>query len=93
MSKASTKYYKSVTFAKAVQQQQVFLQLIMIYTIVYLMCLPFLKIFQLNHFGMIYKICLLPKAACLDPSIRLIGFQQLLRAPLSNPFLRLGSSV
>ena len=35
MSDASTKYYKTVTLAKAVQQQQVFLQLIMICAVVY----------------------------------------------------------
>ena len=37
-------YNKTVTLAKTVEQQ-VFLQLLMVYTIVYLMCQPFLNIF------------------------------------------------
>ena len=39
VSEASTKYYKSVTLAKTVQQQ-VLLQLIMVYTIVYFIRQP-----------------------------------------------------
>ena len=92
VSEASTKYYKTVTLAKTVQQQQVFLQLIMVYPIVYFMCQPFLNIFRLNYFGAIYKFCLSEKAASLDPLISLTRFQQLLRALLPNPFHGFGSS-
>ena len=59
---ASAKYYITVTLTITVQQQQVFLQLIMAYPIVYFMCQPFLNIFWLNYFGTIYKICLSEKA-------------------------------
>ena len=41
---------------------------------------------------MIYEICLSQKATSLVPLISLIGFQQLLRAPLPNPFRGFGSS-
>ena len=44
------KYNKIVTLVKTVQQQQVFLQLLMVYNIVYLMCQPFLNIFRLKLF-------------------------------------------
>ena len=43
VSGASTKYNKTVTLAKTVQQQQVFLQLFMVNTIAYLMCQTFFK--------------------------------------------------
>ena len=41
-------YNKTVTLTKTVQQQQqqIFLQLLMVYTILYLMCQPFLNIFR-----------------------------------------------
>ena len=42
-------YYKSATLVKTVQRQQVFLQLIMIYTRGYFMREPFLNIFLLNY--------------------------------------------
>ena len=51
VSEASTKYYKTVTLAKTFQQQQVCLQLIMVYTIVYFMRQPFSNFFRLNYFG------------------------------------------
>ena len=60
-------YNCTVTLAKTAQQQQVFLQLIMAYPIVYFMCQPFLNIFRLNYFGTIYKFCLSEKAASLYP--------------------------
>ena len=87
--KASTQYYKTVTLAKTVQQQ-VFLQLIRIYTIVFFMHLPFIKIVGLNYFGTIYKILSIKRGAYLDTIVNLIRFQQLLRAPLSNPFCGFG---
>ena len=93
VSEASTKYYEIVSLAKTVQQQQILLQLIMIYFIAHFRCLPFINIFRLNYFGTIYKLCLPEKAAFLDPLISLFGFQQLLRAPLPNPFGAFGSLV
>ena len=50
VSGASTKYNNTVTLAKTVQQQQVFLQLLIVYTTVYLMCQLFSKIFRLKLF-------------------------------------------
>ena len=92
VSEASTNFYETITLAKTVLQYQVFLQLIRVYTIVCFICLTFLNIFRLNYFGTIYKLCLSEKVASLDPLISLIGFQQLLRAPLPNPFRSIDSS-
>ena len=91
-SEASTKYHKTVTLAKTIQQMQVFLLLIMAFPIVYFMCQPFFNIFRLNYFGTIYKLCRSEKAASLDSLASPTGFQQLLSAPLLNPFRGLGSS-
>ena len=86
-------YNKTVPLAKTVeQQQQVFLQLLMVYTIVYLMCQPFLNIFRLKLFWDDLQNLFIEKASSLVPLISLIGFQQLLRAPLPHPFRGFGSS-
>ena len=84
-------YNKTVTLAKTVEQQ-VFLQLLMVYTIVYLMCQPFLNIFRLKLFWDDLQNLSIEKASSLVPLISLIGFQQLLRAPLPHPFRGFGSS-
>ena len=62
------------------------------FSIVQFKCQPFFNIFRLNYFGTIYKFCLSEKAASLDPLVSLTEFQQLLRAPLPNPFRGFGSS-
>ena len=74
VSEAYTKYYETATLAKTVQQQQ---GLFAINNDSYhsILSVPaFLKIFRLNYFQTIYKICLLKKAASLNPLISLIGF-------------------
>ena len=91
VSEAYTKFHITVTLAKTVQQQQVCLQLIIAF-LKYSLCVSLFKIFRLNYFGTIYKFCLSEKAAFLDPLISLTEFQQLLRAPLSDPFRGFGSS-
>ena len=69
------------------KQQQVFLQLLMVYNIVYLMCQPFLNIFRLKLFWNNLRNLSITKGHFFSrPLISLIGFQQLLRAPLPNPF-------
>ena len=78
VSGASTKYNKTVTLAKTVQQQQVFLQLLMVYllyTIVYLMCQTFLNIFQIKLFWNDLQNLSIEKATSLVSLISLIGFQ------------------
>ena len=75
VSGASTKYNKTVTLAKTVQQQQVFLQLLMVYTIVYLMCQTFLSIFGIELFWNDLQNLSIEKATSLIPLISLIGFQ------------------
>ena len=72
---ASTKYNKTVTLAKTVQLQQVFLQLLMVYTIVYLMCQTFLNIFRKQLFWNDLQNLSIEKATSLVPLISLIGFQ------------------
>ena len=74
VSGASTKYNKTVTLAKTVQQQQVFLQLLMVYTIVYLMCQTFLNIFRIKLFWNDLQNLSFEKATSLVPLISLIGF-------------------
>ena len=75
VSVASTKYNKTVTLAKTVQQQQVFLQLFMVYTIVYLMCQTFLNIFRIKLFWNDLQNLSIEKATSLVSLISLIGFQ------------------
>ena len=75
VSVASTKYNKTVTLAKTVQQQQVFLQLFMVNTIVYLMCQTFLNIFRIKLFWNDLQNLSIEKATSLVPLISLIGFQ------------------
>ena len=75
VSGASTKYNKTDTLAKTVQQQQVFLQLLMVYTIVYLMCQTFLNIFRIQLFWNDLQNLSIQKATSLVPLISLIGFQ------------------
>ena len=75
VSVASTKYNKTVTLAKTVQQQQVFLQLLMVYTVVYLMCQTFLNVFQIQLFWNDLQNLSIEKATSLVPLISLIGFQ------------------
>ena len=75
VSEVSTKYNKTVTLAKTVQQQQVFLQLFMVYTIVYLMCQTFLNIFRIKLFWNDLQNLSIEKATSLVPLISLIGFQ------------------
>ena len=75
VSGASTKYNKTVTLAKTVQQQQVFLQLLMVYNIVYLMCQPFLNIFRIQSFWNDLQNLSIEKVTSLVPLISLIGFQ------------------
>ena len=75
VSRASTKYNKTVTLAKTVQQQQVFLQLLMVYNIVYLMCQTFLNIFRIKLFWNDLQNLSIEKATSLVPLISLIGFQ------------------
>ena len=92
MSGASAEYNKIVTLAKIVQQQQVFLQLLMVYNIAYLMCQPFLNIFRLKLFWNDLQNLSIGKGHSFSTLISLIGFQQLLRALLPNPFRGFGSS-
>ena len=75
VSGATTKYNKTVTLAKTVQQQQVFLQLFMVNTIVYLMCQTFLNIFRIKLFWNDLQNLSIEKATSLVPLISLIGFQ------------------
>ena len=75
VSGASTKYNKTVTLAKTFQQQQVFLQLFMVNTIVYLMCQTFLNIFRIKLFWNDLQNLSIEKATSLVPLISLIGFQ------------------
>ena len=75
VSGASTKYNKTDTSAKTVQQQQVFLQLLMVYTIVYLMCQTFLNIFRIQLFWNDLQILSIEKTTSLVPLISLTGFQ------------------
>ena len=75
VSGASAKYNKTDTLAKTVQQQQVFLQLLMVYTIVYLMCQTFSNIFRIQLFWNDLQNLSIEKATSLVPLISLIGFQ------------------
>ena len=75
VSGASTKYNKTVTLAKTVQQQQVFLQLLMVYTVVYLMCQTFLNVFRIQLFWNDLQNLSIEKATSLVPLTSLIGFQ------------------
>ena len=75
VSGASTKYNKTDTLAKTAQQQQVFLQLLMVYTIVYLMCQTFLNIFRIQLLWNDLQNLSIEKATSLVPLISLIGFQ------------------
>ena len=75
VSGASTKYNKTVTLAKTVQQPQVFLQLFMVYTIVYLICQTLLNIFRIKLFWNDLQNLSIEKATSLVLLISLIGFQ------------------
>ena len=54
-------------FSKNRSAQQMFLQLIMIYRVVYFMCQPSLNIFRPNYFKTIYKIHLSEKGRLFKP--------------------------
>ena len=56
------------------------------------MCQTFLNIFGINIFWNDLQNLSIEKATSLVPLISLIGFQYLLRVPLSNPFRGFGSS-
>ena len=90
--KAATKFYKTVTLAKTNQQQEVFLQLIMIHTIAYFPCLPFFTDLSIKLFLNDLQNLSFRKGGLFRPRNKSLGFQQLLRVPLPNPFRGFGFS-
>ena len=92
VSEASTKYYKTVTLVKTVRQQQVFLQLLMVYTVVYLMCQPFLNIFRLKLFWNDLQNLSIEKGHLFSPLNKSDRISAAAESSVTYPFRDFGSS-